>query len=134
MGGGWVTQRRPSPAPASSDEAGIANSRDGVAHGTAVAGLIGAPRDGVGIEGMLPGARVRVYGDDGTCEDVAAAIRRAVHDGARVINASYGFEEPCLEHQDATNYAFGSDVLVVAAAGNDRTISRVCSPPTTTTC
>ena len=88
-----------------------------------MASVIGAPRDGVGIEGVLPGAQVRVYGSSGRCPDVAAAIRQAVRDGARVINASYGFSGfgPCLAHHNATSLAFGSGALVVAAAGNLRT-------------
>lgn len=129
MFGGWITQARPSPAPHRSDRRAVADFLDGIAHGTAVAGVIGAPRDGLGAEGVLPGARVRVYGGDGTCADTAAAIRQAVRDGARVINASYGFEGPgCLQHHDATGFAFGSGALVVASAGNERSSNARSQP------
>jgi hypothetical protein len=82
------------------------------------------------MEGILPGARVWVYGGNGTCRDTAAAIRRAVNDGARIINASYGFTPAgaCPQHHDATSYAFGKGALVVAAAGNERN-SNVRSQP-----
>ncbi len=122
MQGGWVTLRRPSPQPDPNNPTAIDDFLAGIAHGTSVASVIGAPRDGIGIEGVLPGAQVRVYGSSGRCRDVAAAIRQAVRDGARVINASYGFSGPgvCLAHRNATSYAFGSGALVVAAAGNDR--------------
>lgn len=120
--GGWVSQRRRGPVPTPGNAAEEKYFRDGVAHGTAVASVIAAPRDGVGIEGFLPGARVRVYNSAPVCPAVAAAIRQAVDDGARVINASYGFVAggACAAHQDATSYAFGNGALIVAAAGNFR--------------
>jgi hypothetical protein len=122
MAGGWVEQRRYGPLPGAADGNAVAEFYEGIAHGTAVAGVIGAPRDGRGLEGVLPGARVWVYGSSGLCPDVAAAIRQAVRDGARVINASYGFGPlgACREHRDATTYAFGAGATVVAASGNFR--------------
>lgn len=130
MAGGWVEQRRFGPQPAPGDAVAIADYLEGVAHGTAVAGVIGAPRDGRGIEGVLPGARVRVYGSSGLCGDVAAAIRQAVRDGARVINASYGFGPvgACQQHRDATSYAFGAGATVVAASGNFRPVQPWIQP------
>jgi subtilisin family serine protease len=122
MAGGWVEQRRYGPLPKANDNDAYADFLDGIAHGTAVAGVIGAPRDGRGLEGVLPGARVWVYGSSGLCQDVAIAIRQAVRDGARVINASYGFGPfgACREHRDATSYAFGAGTTVIAASGNFR--------------
>ena len=130
MAGGWVEQRRYGPLPNASNDEAVAEFLDGVAHGTAVAGVIGAPRDGRGLEGVLPGARVRVYGSSGLCQDVATAIRHAVRDGARVINASYGFGPfgACREHRDATSYAFGAGATVVAASGNFRPIQPWIQP------
>lgn len=118
---GWARVRRGSPVPPPGAARAVARYREGIAHGTAVAAVIGAPRDGVGIEGVLPGARVWVYGSDDSCEGTARAIIRAVDDGARVINMSYGFDprSACLAHQDATSYAFGNNAVIVAAAGND---------------
>ncbi|MEW6583687.1 MAG: S8 family serine peptidase, partial [Actinomycetota bacterium] len=122
MAGGWVRVRRPSPRPPASDEEATEDYLEGVAHGTAVAGVIGAPRNGVGIEGVLPGARVWVYGSTGSCSDIAAAIRQAVRHGARVINMSGGFTAAgaCRALHDAVGFAYGQDVLVVASAGNSR--------------
>ncbi|HEX2503813.1 MAG TPA: S8 family serine peptidase [Miltoncostaeaceae bacterium] len=130
MAGGWVEQRRYGPLPNANDDEAVAEFLDGVAHGTAVAGVIGAPRDGRGLEGILPGARVRVYGSSGLCHDVATAIRLAVRDGARVINASYGFGPfgACREHRDATSYAFGAGATVVAASGNFRPVQPWIQP------
>jgi hypothetical protein len=122
MQGGWVSMRRASPRPDLTDERQVQDFASSIAHGTAIASIIGAPRDGVGMEGVLPGARVRVYGNSLACRDMAAAIRQAVDDGARVITASYGFTSAgaCPAHNDATSYAFGRGALVVAAAGNGR--------------
>lgn len=122
MQGGWIALRRPSPVPDGSDDDRVLDFLEGILHGTAVASVIGAPRDGVGMEGVLPGARVGVYGSTGLCRDVAAAIREAARDGARVINISGGFSRGgvCLALRDATTYAFGHGSLVVASAGNQR--------------
>jgi hypothetical protein len=122
MQGGWVTMRRPSPRPDLTNEQQVRDFASSIAHGTEIASIIGAPRDGVGMEGVLPGARVRVYGNSLACRDMANAIRQAVDEGARVISASYGFTSAgaCAAHHDATSYAFGRGALVVAAAGNGR--------------
>jgi hypothetical protein len=122
MQGGWVSMRRPSPRPDLTNERQVQDFASSIAHGTEIASIIGAPRDGIGMEGLLPGAPVLVYGNSLLCRDMARAIRQAVDDGARVISASYGFTSAgaCRAHHDATSYAFGRGVLVVAAAGNGR--------------
>jgi len=113
-------------------------------HGTAVAGILAASavgRDGGGVEGMAPAAEVlairqsspsfAVPGPDGTTRTagdvrtLAEAIVLAVRSGATVINIS---EAVCLrarqaasqgaQVQAALRLAAGSDVVVVAAAGN----------------
>jgi subtilisin family serine protease len=54
-------------------------------------------------------------------KDVALAIRYAVDQGAKVINASFGkkFSPNASWVQDALRYAAAKDVLFVHAAGND---------------
>jgi membrane-anchored mycosin MYCP len=113
-------------------------------HGTAVAGILAASavgRDDGGVEGMAPAAEVlairqsspsfAVPGPDGTTRTagdvrtLAEAIVLAVRSGATVINIS---EAVCLrarqaasqgaQVQAALRLAAGSDVVVVAAAGN----------------
>ena len=130
MQGGWVTMRRASPRPDLTNERQVQDFASAVAHGTAIASIIGSPRDGSGMEGVLPGVQVRVYGNSLACRDMAAAIRQAVDDGARVISASYGFTRAgaCRAHHDATSYAFGRGALVVAAAGNGRPIQPSIQP------
>lgn len=102
-----VTLRRPSTDPT-----------DDTDHGTKVVSVIAGR--GPSVFGVTPNADVRVYGSSQFCSDSAAAIRRAVSDGARVISMSYGFiGGGCLAHRVATSYA-SSFAVVIAAAGNER--------------
>ncbi len=130
LAGGWVVERRVAPPPDPSDQAAVQARLDGIARGTAVASIIGAPRDGAGLEGVLPGARVWIYGTDGTCRDAARAIRRAADGGARIIDAGAGFTAAgrCEQLADATTYAFGEGSLIVAAGGDSRSGSALVQP------
>jgi len=93
-------------------------------HGTFVAGVVAR---------VAPMAQIRVYrallgGGVGTEIDVAAAIVRAVEDGADIVNLSLGsstlYDQPSLAVEAALDRIEeiereqGREVLVVAAAGN----------------
>lgn len=92
-------------------------------HGTFVTGI---------VQRVAPTARIRVYraaDTDGFADDVgiADALRRAVEDGARIVNLSLGMvtrdnqPPPALEEaiQDITETHRDDDrVVIVAAAGN----------------
>src|SRR3954469_13465969 len=103
--------------------------QDGEGHGTHVAGIVAANADnGVGVEGVAPGAKVlviRVLGDDGSgsTDDVAAGIDYAVSHGADVINLSLGPDTPLVGNgsgfDSAIDRALDRGVVVVAAAGNN---------------
>ena len=88
-------------------------------HGTAVAGIIGSPGEMLGIRGVWPGARMRLFPSGLTCSTASKAVTRAVNRGAAVINMSYTFPSgTCFTHFKATQYAVRKGVLPVAAAGN----------------
>ncbi|WP_018382858.1 S8 family peptidase [Wenjunlia vitaminophila] len=106
-------------------------------HGTHIAGTIAAARDGRGIAGVAPGARiaaVRLLGPVGQYypENIVCGLLWAADHGARVINNSY-FADPwkyhCPSDPDqaaviaavarAVGYAQRRGALVVASAGND---------------
>jgi cell wall-associated protease len=101
-------------------------------HGTHVAGIIGAARnnqkgvDGIADAAYLMCVRASTDGDEFD-KDIAAGIRYAVDNGAKVINMSFGksLSPDKLMVDDAVRYALSKDVLIVQAAGNSgRNISR----------
>jgi subtilisin family serine protease len=99
-------------------------------HGTHVSGIAAAATDnGVGVAGMGWDAQIlplKVLDDQGNGwgDDIANAIYYAADNGAHVINLSLGtrIAVPCPQYmQDAVDYAYDRDVVVVAAAGNEYT-------------
>ena len=103
--------------------------RDAGAHGTHVAGIIGARGDdGVGIAGVnwkvsLMGLRAGGAGG-GEVSDLVEAIHWAVEAkragvNLRVLNASFGSDRFVRALHDEIAWAGTNDILVVAAAGND---------------
>jgi subtilisin family serine protease/putative cell wall-binding protein len=95
-----------------------------VAHGTHVAGIIGAVQNNsFGISGVSPGVLVmpvRALTEDGfgTTSDVVAAMNYAMMEGADIINMSFGSDGFDLSFDAVVNAAQAADVVLVAAAGN----------------
>ena len=98
-------------------------------HGTAVASVVGAPANDVGMVGVYPQASLYTYdadlGGDLTNDDVISGINTAAALGRVVINLSLGSRhlDPLLD--DAILAAVRSGALIVAASGN----SGVTGPP-----
>lgn len=96
-------------------------------HGTIVAGILGAiANNNKGIAGINWNVRlmpIKALDSTGTglASDVAAGIRWATDNGARIVNLSVGGSglQGIEVLQDAISYAFKKGVLIVAAAGND---------------
>jgi type VII secretion-associated serine protease mycosin len=106
--------------------AGGDGSADGQGHGTHVAGIVGAVANNrVGVAGFAQGVKilpVRVLGNDGSGwnSDIAKGIVYAADHGAAVVNLSLGGSSSDGASADAVRYALARNVVVVAAAGNER--------------
>jgi hypothetical protein len=116
-------------APASRDVTGAGRPiADASGHGTAVAAIAAAARDGAQIVGIAPQATLAVMRADGSdsCQTscqfsgaaIAAGVNAAVDSGARVINISLGGGADGAM-QAAFARAGRSGVVLVIAAGND---------------
>lgn len=98
---------------------------DGYGHGTHVAGIVAAATNnaigtvGTGFNANILSIRVVDEFGNGTDSDIAQGIVYAVDNGALIINLSLGSYEYSPVEQDAVNYAWRKNVLVIAAAGND---------------
>lgn len=96
-------------------------------HGSHVSGIIGAERgNAIGMDGVAGGVvkimSVRTVPDgDERDEDVAAAIRYAADNGAKILNMSFGksFSPKKDLVYEAIQYADKKGVLMFHAAGND---------------
>lgn len=102
------------------------NQLEEESHGTHVAGILAANRTNKkGINGIAENVKLMalraVPDGDEYDKDIALAIRYAVDQGAKVINASFGkkFSPNASWVQEALQYAASKDVLFVHAAGND---------------
>ncbi len=105
---------------------------DADGHGTHVAGIIGAVgNNGIGISGVnwrvkIMPVKVLDETGGGSLADVISGIYYAINNGAKVINASYGYPAYCISvtpsiaEREAIEEANRRGVIFVAAAGNYR--------------
>ncbi len=101
-------------------------TRDGCTHGTHVAGTIGASSFGLAPKALILPVRVLKEDSNGDCigspEVVAAGIRYAVAQGAKVLNLSLGPDVPGLASSSAIPTAVSdaakAGAVVVFSAGN----------------
>lgn len=100
---------------------------DNLGHGTAMAGLVGAPGDNqVGIAGLcwkveLMPVKVANHKGVAAASDVARGIVHAAEHGARVILVALGVQAESVVLRRACQRAVELGALVVAAAGNECT-------------
>lgn len=99
-------------------------------HGTHVAGIIAAKRDGVGVTGLAPDVKIlsiRIFSPDPVYAGrtyfvgdygVAMGIIEAVDYGARILNNSWGGKGYSQTIKAAIDYALISGAIFVAAMGN----------------
>ena len=97
---------------------------DDNSHGTHISGLVAAKRDGVGITGTAPTAKImplKILNRTGVgkIRDEINAINYAVANGAKVINVSLGGQQLNNEELNAIRAAEAKGAIVISAAGND---------------
>jgi subtilisin len=110
--------------------------RDDNGHGTHVAGIIGAARNGFGVAGVAPDAElfaVKVLDAQGTgrLSTVIKGLDWAVEQGMHVANLSLGADDPSRGEGPmctAVSNAVAAGVVVVAAAGNEATEALFVTP------
>ena len=100
---------------------------DEVGHGTAVAGTVGAAMDGVGVVGIAPEVELLIIkaecSPNGTfyrASDLVFGMYYAIERDADIINMSFG-GYGSNPYSAAAKLATDSDIVCVAAAGNDST-------------
>ena len=100
------------------------NDIDTSGHGSHVAGIIAAAaNNGIGGSGVAPNAKILPIkvldqAGQGDARDVAAGVRYAADNGAKVINLSLGGATESSSLTQAITYANDKGALVIAAAGN----------------
>jgi len=100
-------------------------------HGTHVAGIIAAVTNNeVGVAGGCPQCVIlngKVLGDNGSgaYSAIANGLTWAADNGARVINLSLGGTARSLTLERAVNYAWNKGAVIVAAAGNSGSSSKL---------
>ncbi|MGZ8421164.1 MAG: S8 family peptidase, partial [Allosphingosinicella sp.] len=116
--------------PASRDVAASRGIVDQEGHGTAVAAIAAAARDGVGTMGVAFDSTILSFNtsDPTDCDeedgcnhsdpDIAEAIDLARQNGAKVINISLGGADPSGAVNSAIARAAAAGILVVLSAGN----------------
>jgi thermitase len=111
--------------------ANTGDTTDDNGHGTAVASLIaGRGNNGEGMAGgcwqctIIP-VKVLNADGEGPYSDIAKGIVYATNVGAKIINMSLAGYDSAQVLADAVKYANSKGVLVVAAAGNDGSTTKV---------
>lgn len=97
-------------------------------HGTHIAGIIAAnAKSAAGMLGVCPGVKimsVRYYDAQANGQqnllNTVSAFKYAVNNGAQIINYSGGGSEFSRQEFEALKSAHMKDILVVAAAGNEK--------------
>jgi subtilisin family serine protease len=99
-------------------------TEDVLGHGTAVAGIIAAQDNSIGVIGVNPDSilySVKVLDEKGkgTLESVVKGINWCIEQHVNIINISFGFKADSDMLRKTVNKAINSGIIVVAAAGNN---------------
>lgn len=101
---------------------------DEVGHGTAVTGVLAASMNSGNVVGIAPEAEILVIkaacSDNGAFErtsDLVFGLYYAIERDVAVVNMSFVANTPDNPFAEATKLAYDSDIVCVAAAGNNAT-------------
>jgi len=105
-------------------DASPASQGSSMSHGTHVAGIIAGMKNDVGMHGVAYSAKIlplRAGNSAGSFATSAinSSIDRAISQGAKVINASFGGDSIATSLADKWKSAHTNDIVTVHAAGND---------------
>jgi subtilisin family serine protease len=97
--------------------------KDDLGHGTAVAGIITANDNNIGIVGVtqnveLYDVKVLDAEGNGSVENLILAIEWCIKEQVDLINISFGFQTANRELERVIEDAVSQDIIIVAAAGN----------------
>jgi len=96
---------------------------DNYGHGTAVAGVISALLNDEGLVGVAPSSDIYAVKimetSTGDLSDAIAGLEWAIDNDMNIISMSFGFDFYSQIFKEAVQEAYSSDVLLIAAAGND---------------
>jgi subtilisin family serine protease len=96
-------------------------------HGSHVAGIIGASKNGTGMIGVAPECMISmIHAIPGDQTSISQAIDTAIDQGCDIINMSLGCDSPDTDTQEAIRRAINWGTIIVAAAGNNP--SAMCYP------
>ncbi len=103
-------------------------------HGTAVTGVLAASMNSGGVVGIAPNVEIIVIkaesdgkGNFARTSDLVFGLYYAIERDADVVNMSFGVYSPSNPFEAAAQLAYDSDIICVAAAGNEST-SALCWP------
>ncbi len=99
-------------------------------HGTHVAGILGAQKNGYLVAGVAPQAEIYALKvldatGNGDYSGLIAALEWSVANGIDVVNMSLGGHEVSAALQSAVEYAADNGIVLVAASGNVVTIQEL---------
>ncbi|NUK28825.1 S8 family peptidase [Parageobacillus sp. VR-IP] len=97
---------------------------DKLNHGTAVAGIIAAKDNSIGIKGVAPNVKiysVKVLNDDGegTIDNIIRGINWCIDQKVDIMNISFGFKSNNPKLKSIIDEARNSGIIIVASSGNN---------------
>lgn len=96
---------------------------DKLGHGTAVAGIIAAEDNDVGVKGILKNVEiydVKILDDEGRGDvyNLIEAINWCIENEIEIINLSFGFRSENKQLKETINSALQKGIIIVASIGN----------------